>query len=519
MRRLAASIAALIPVMSLALSPSDGGPLTLLPVTINASSGDQFDPHVSGDLAAYTAGPNIRYYDFFSAADAMVPPETDAVDNLSDVSNGKIVFSRSDALGRNPIMVFDVATAAITEVDPQPFPVRTNGAIGSNTVAFIDLGLSPGGELKVADLSGGATQVTNDSRLDRQPSVAPFGDLVVYQSCATSASNCDIRQAALSGGSWVVTALTNNSEHEANPDSDGVIVVYDANRSGERDIYWQSVGGDAEKVLNLAGEQRNPSVSGGVIAFESIAVGDTAADLFVYHVATNRLFRVTSTPADESLNDVYVLPDGRVRVVWAMGAIGSRDVYGATFELPPVEPPPQCEEQTATLSASVTYHPHGWQDGSADIADLEFSVPASIPVSQGNAANGSLWLTFWQDGTEPVKCLYKGDGQQHDGAASPSAYLFHHCTVSSVTAGSTVVADHVRVRVQNADESEAITSVGLTLGTECPEEAAASSAGSTAVIVGCSSSSGTFTFAALALALLAFLAPRRTVAAARARRR
>ena len=49
-------------------------------------------------------------------------------------------------------------------------------------------------------------------------------------------------------------------------------------------------------MLTLAGEQRNPSVSAGVVAFESVAVGDSAADLFVYQIATNRSFRITSTP-------------------------------------------------------------------------------------------------------------------------------------------------------------------------------------------------------------------------------
>lgn len=511
MRRLAGSIAALIPVMGLALSPSDGGPLALLPVTINAASGDQYDPHVSGDLAAYTAGSTIRYYDFFSAGDVQVPSPPGAIDLLSDVGGGRIVFSRIEPSGRIPVMVYDTASSTTTEVDPVAAPVRFGSAIGSNTVAFIDQGLSPEGEVVAADLAGGAARITNDALTNQSPSVAPLGDLVVYESCGTS---CDIHQAGRAGASWVITALTNTPEHEANPDTDGVIVVYDADRAGERDIRWQPVGGDAEAVLSLAGAQRNPSVSGGVIAFESIAVGDTAADLFVYHVATNRLFRVTSTPADESLNDVYLLPDGRVRVVWAMGEVGARDVFGATFELPPVEPP-HCEDQTATLSASVSYHPRGWQDGSADVADLAFTVPASIPVSQGNAANGSLWLTFWQDGADPVKCLYKGDGQQHDGAGSPSAYLFHHCTLASVTAGSAVVADHVRVRLQNADESEPVTSVRLTIGTECPDELAARTGPE---LAGCSSSSGPFTFAALALALLAFLAPRRSLAQARARR-
>lgn len=327
------------PAHVLALAPSDGGPITLLPVTINASAGDQYDPHVSGDLASYTDGDSIRYYDFFTGNNGQIPGVLDGSDQLSDVSNGKIVFARLDAAFRLSIMVFDTVGNTTTEIDPVAAPVRSNGAIGSETVAFIDQGLAPTGELVAADLATTTTtRITNDTHVDRQPQVAPLGDSIVYESCQTSAANCDVRKAGWNGTSWVVTNLTNNADPEANPDTDGVVVVYDANRSGERDVYWQPVGGGPEQVLDLPGEQRNPSVSAGVIAFESIAVGDTAADLFVYQTSTNRLFRITSTPTDDSLNDVFVLPDGRVRVVWSSGWPGPRDVYGATFELPPVRP-------------------------------------------------------------------------------------------------------------------------------------------------------------------------------------
>lgn len=329
------------PAPVLALSPSDGGAVTLFPVTINASAGDQFDPHVSGDLAAYTSDESIRYYDFFSGNDLQVPRPLDATDQLSDVSNGKIVFSRLDAALRLNVFVYDTTVPSMTEIDPSAAaPLRSNAAIGSNTVAYIDQGLAFTGELVAADLGAATTRITTDTRVDRQPQVAPLGDLIVYESCQTSAANCDVRQAGWNGSSWVVTNLTNNADPEANPDSDGVIVVYDATRSGERAIRWQPVGGGTEEVIDLAGEQRNPSVSAGVIAFESVAdpVTDTAADLYVYEVSTNRLFRITNTVADESLNDVFVFPDGRVRVVWASGADGSRDVYGATFEIPPAGP-------------------------------------------------------------------------------------------------------------------------------------------------------------------------------------
>ena len=175
----------------------------------------------------------------------------DGWDQLSDVSNGKIVFSRLDATFRQSIMVFDTSTSNITEIDPVTPSVRSNGAIGSNTVAFIDRHLAPTGELMAADIGGATVRVTNDSRSDDHPSVAPLGDLIVYESCLTP-GNCDIRQAGRIGASWVVTNRTDNAHHDANPDTDGGVVVYDAIRAGQRDIYWQSVGGVTEEVLSLA---------------------------------------------------------------------------------------------------------------------------------------------------------------------------------------------------------------------------------------------------------------------------
>ena len=133
-----AVVAAALPGAALALVPTDGPALTILPVAINASGGDQFDPHVDGNLVSYTSDTNICYYDFFTGNDVQVPAPIDANDRLSDVSNGKIVFSRDEASGRSPIMVFDTATATTTEVDVQPLRFRIQGAIGSNTVAFVE---------------------------------------------------------------------------------------------------------------------------------------------------------------------------------------------------------------------------------------------------------------------------------------------------------------------------------------------------------------------------------------------
>jgi hypothetical protein len=335
---LATVTAAVFAGVGLAVVPIDGGPLAVSPVTINAESGDQYDPHVSGDVAAYTDEQSIRYYDFVYGH-GQVPPVAGASDLLSDVSNGKIVFSRVEAGGRVPVLVYDIASNTTTEIDPTPAPIRLGAAIGGNTVAFIDQLAGSGGELFVSELGGATQQVTTDLRADQSPSIAPSGDRVVFESCS---GTCDIHQAVKSGGSWVASALTANSDPEANPESDGTVVVYDSTRSGERDIYWQPVGGGTEQHVELAAgsEERNPSISDGVVSFESVAVGDSTADLYVYRIATNELFRITNTMGvDESLNDITALGGDTFRVVWASGAQPERNVFGATFTLPPPPPP------------------------------------------------------------------------------------------------------------------------------------------------------------------------------------
>jgi hypothetical protein len=137
----------------------------------------------------------------------------------------------------------------------------------------------------------------------------------------------------------VSSVTSDGTEAEANPDIDGSTVVYDAMRAGSREIAWQPLGGGSEQILTLPDEQRNPSISSGVVAFESVAPGGSSADLYVYEISTNRLFQVTSSASvEDSLNDVFVLASGTVRVVWSEGPWDDRDVRGADLVLPPVGP-------------------------------------------------------------------------------------------------------------------------------------------------------------------------------------
>lgn len=169
---------------ALAITPVNGGPLTLTPVTINASVGDQFDPHVSGDWVSYTSDDSIRYYNFSTSVDTEVPQGPLTRDLLSDVSGSKIVFSRIAGTS-TAIMVFDAATAAApVEIDPLVGSDRLGSAIGGNSVAYVDFGITPSGELVVRDLiSSNSVRLTNDSESDQNPSISPDGNVITWEHC------------------------------------------------------------------------------------------------------------------------------------------------------------------------------------------------------------------------------------------------------------------------------------------------------------------------------------------------
>ena len=321
--------------------PINGTPPALTPVTINDGAGDQYDPHISGDWVAYTSDSSIRYYNFVTNTDAEIPMGSSARDLLSDISGSKIVFSRVITAVKTAVMVFDAATPLIPPVEIDFAPAGTNrigSAIGGNTVAYIDFGLHGNGEVVIHDLTTATSQrITNDSLFAQNPSVSPDGAVVTWEQCSTSTANCDILQAVKSGAVWSVSAASATANPEANPDSNGSLVVYDSIRGPDRgDIFWSPVGGGAEVQLQLPGVEANPSIAGNFIAFEGRPTLFSTSDIFVYDITTNLLYQITDTLlVTEQLNDITVLPDGRIRVVWGSDEDGfdHRNVHAATFSL------------------------------------------------------------------------------------------------------------------------------------------------------------------------------------------
>jgi hypothetical protein len=182
-----------------------------------------------------------------------------------------------------------------------------------------------------------STRITSDTAIDGNPSVSPDGNVVVWEHCVSSLTNCDIYQTVRSGATWNTSVVSDTPSPEANPDTNGALVVYDSRRGTNPDIFWRPVGGGAEVRLELPGLEGNPSIAGNYIAFEGRASLVDSADIFVYDSLNNLLYQITDTPlVNEQLNDIALLPDGRLRAVWASDEDGfdQRNIKAVTFRLP-----------------------------------------------------------------------------------------------------------------------------------------------------------------------------------------
>jgi Tol biopolymer transport system component len=407
------AMAGLMPAAAQAVTPVSGTPPALTPVTINDSAGDQYDPHISGDWVSYTSDLSIRYYNFATNTDAAIPMGASARDLLSDISGSKIVFSRVITGVKTTLMVFDAATAAAPiEMDAVSGTTRIGSAIGGNTVAYVDFGIEGHGELIIHDLTTATSvRITNDIAYEANPSVSPDGNVVTWEHCNTSSSNCDIWQAVKTGPVWNVTSLSDAANPEANPDTNGTLVVYDSLRASNGDLFWQPVGGGAEVQLQLPSFEANPNIAGNFIAFESRVTLFSTTDIFVYDIVNNRFFQITDTPlVTEQLNDITLLPNGDLRVVWTTDEDGfdQRNVKGATFSVPAAaDTTPPVIVQLPDITANATM-PSG--------ATVSFVVNATDDVGVVSLVCTPATGSVFPIGTSPVQCTASDAAGNTDGA-------------------------------------------------------------------------------------------------------
>jgi hypothetical protein len=307
---------------------------------INATNHQTYDPHVSKDLVSYSDHPSdtIRYYRFSTGVDSAIPNAPGWRDILSDVSGNLIAFTRmSTTTAVDVIMLFNTATSVLMEIAPQVGSQRIGSALGGNTLAFADFFNLLTGDIMAYDLAANTLTNLSASPLshDQNPSVSPDGNTIVWENCVSSLINCDIVKAVRNGGAWTVSSVANTPSPESNPDTDGTWIAYNSPRAGGllgQDIYFQPVGGGTETQLALAGPQSNASLSQGVIAFENTNTSIGFRDVFVYVIATNALYQVSATEfVDEVFEDVSVLDNGDIRLVWTSDDGVNQDILATTF--------------------------------------------------------------------------------------------------------------------------------------------------------------------------------------------
>lgn len=328
-------------VAAMAVTPVAGSTPAYTQVTVNNGAGSSFDPHVSGDIAAYThdnkdgLGNAIHFYRFSTGVDSAIPHANGEQDLLSDTDGNLVVYSHVSGLTTS-IRVFDTNTMVATEIDPAPGVSRFDGSLGGGQLAYIDTTLEANGELVLHDMATNvSTRLTNDTAADLNPSVSPDGSTVVWEHCELDTNHCDVWQGVRSGATWTVSVASADPSNETFPDTNGSLITYSADRpAGAGDVFYRAVGGSVETELDVTGVQSAPALAGNFIAFASNAGGNY--DVYLYDVMTNTLYQVTNTSFDELLDDATILADGSVRLIWENTELSASQthVYAATISFP-----------------------------------------------------------------------------------------------------------------------------------------------------------------------------------------
>jgi hypothetical protein len=339
MGQLPGSVFAAEPTPAQVVVPIPGPALTVNVVAVNDAAGGQTDPHVSGDWVSYTDnsvyGIRFQNLDQGVTSDRLIPQTDGMYDSLSDISGNTIVFMRATALGSQGIYLVQIdsfgSPGPVGEASPSANDLRGRSGIGGDTIAYEERGYGGSSAAppeialsSVTDPSAPAYRLTNDAIADQTPAVSPDGNAVVWSKCASPSSypsGCDVWRAERTMGAWgAPEQVTVAVGDEALPDTNGPVTVYSSEAGGDVDIHWSvkdSSGAYVESVLALPGVQRNPNIAGNLISFDGNTGTGAQFDIWLYDLATNRLYQLTNTTVSESLTDITTNGFGLVRVAWA----------------------------------------------------------------------------------------------------------------------------------------------------------------------------------------------------------
>jgi hypothetical protein len=415
---LAAVAFAAIPAQAATVVPTPTGTR----FTVNEPGYDHTDPHVSGDLFAYTMAGSTSVIHYRNAlnpgVDHIVPNTSPSLqyDFLSDIDNGKIVFSRSTLGTNGAIFLFDTSTPLVPPraLNPIVGSARDMASIGGNTVAWQDR--TPGGnaQLVVYDLVTNTTvALTNDAATmtNLWPNVSPDGKVVAWLKCLPSGNHCQAWDAIQgAGGVWTSRQLTSGSMEVNRPATNGRIVVYGVGLAGVYGgaIRYQPVGGGPEQTITMPASTgvtaaAYPSISGDLVSFTGYR-STGSSSIWVADLLAGTVYQVSPVePQFSTLSDISLAPDGTVTVVWETFESGQYNVKGFRYHWSPPDPPLTITHIGATsynldAAAGVTFtdaDPNGnlsQYSATIDWGDHGTPTAATVvksPFSPGFAAGGT----------------------------------------------------------------------------------------------------------------------------------
>lgn len=441
-----AGIAGVGAALLLAVGTAAAQATTTAPVPAGASlvtlggPGDQTDPHVSGNLVAYTnevnGGSDVVVHNLTTGTDQAIDNQG-GLDFLPDVNGTTVTYTHLDST--SDVERFDYPTGPPTVLDPTANATRRLSRVGGSTFVWQDYGYT--GDVTTPEITGFdastgvATRLTDDAQLDKDPAISPDGSVAVWTKCATNGTDCHIWQATHGTTGWSAPQQLTSADDQELPDTDGAHVVYGTTPVGgaqaDENIAWRPVGGP-EHVLDIPGQQTDPRISNGVIAFEQLVTTTQVPnyDMWLYDIATDTLYRLTDTPQDETLPDVSVAPDRTVTVVW-MASDADDDVQVDRFQLPALP-------DTVTLSPAAgsgqvgTSHTVEAQvsSGGAALAGVPVQVTVAGAVSDtascSTDSTGACSITYQgpdQPGTDTITAYAdtNGNGSRDDGEPQGTA--------------------------------------------------------------------------------------------------
>ena len=292
---------------------------------LTTSIADQFDPAISGNYVVYTdsrhSDNDVYGYNLQTSQEFQI--SSSGGDQMLSAISGEWVAYTDFGRGNADAVVYNITTKESLRVTDNLANQRKPTISGHRLVYEDDR--AGDWDIYLYNLETGAeTRLTTDASNQRNPVIG--GDIVVWEDYRSG--NADVYMTNLETGE--VRQVTSSAAQETDPSVDGDIIVFFSSEKSVGDVnyYRISTGETLSVTEDSVVFERNPTVSGDFIGFESYADGN--AHLWVHSISLGLTRQVTTAPANQYLHDL----SGN-RVVYTDDRNGNLDIYMATFSFEP----------------------------------------------------------------------------------------------------------------------------------------------------------------------------------------